>query len=439
MSNEADSRDTTPFPRWAETAAEVPSVNVTEPSGGKKDVGWLPGVDGIVGPWWNWLHWATGVFIRHIENIFALGLTRNHIMAGAAAGEGAVTAGVGLTVNVASSRCWLQGAMYVVPAEVNKTLTAADPTDPRIDIVVARVTGGVAAYTKITGTPAPSPSAPAALDTDAVMAEVTVPAAAAAPGAIVNRREFGAVSLDRIIAVDRLDAGSTGGADAMLYVDGPQELFRIGTLAIPGMSYASGAGFVVSSDFEFVGDIKGTTDFDGFQAGGDITLTGDFVSAGNTQVAPETFELLASITRKYDMSVGDFVFAGGNALALSGAPAVFAVTTGNVSDVIGAVRVPNGVVITAVRVRGTKTATDAFILIDFRSVAKATNASVFTDAANNNGTGTGAFSLDITGLAHAVDQNEVYYLLLRLTGGAGTITLWNAEVEYTEDTPFDGL
>src|SRR5687767_10805493 len=135
MANEGNSRHTTPHPRWGETAAQVPNAtNVVEPSGGKKDTGWVPGVDTLVGEWLNWIAWATGVFFRYIENSRALLWPRNQVMAGAGSGEGAVTAGAGLSINVAQGRVWIAGQMQLVTAATNLALAAADPTNGRIDL-----------------------------------------------------------------------------------------------------------------------------------------------------------------------------------------------------------------------------------------------------------------------------------------------------------------
>lgn len=412
MSNEANSRHTTPTVRWGETAAQVPSANVVEPSGGVKDVGWVPAVDGLIGEFLNWCTWSVGVFLRYIENTFAIGLTANHVMAGAAAGEGLVTAGAGLTVNVASSRDWIAGQMQLVPAVVNLALAVADPTDPRVDLVVARVTGGVPLYAVRTGTPGASPSAPAALVGDAPHAEVRVEAAGVAPGTITDRREFGKLSLGRIIASARLDAGSTGGSDAMFYVDGPTQQGRLGSEAAPCLSFATAGGMVASSQIEFQDDVE---------------------------IKPEQFTFNAPIIRRFDIDSAGFQLTTNSAAASHN-------TTGhwqaNADAVLlmAAVRVPNGATITRVRLTGEKGDAANGLRLRLVSILKTTGvATTITDVNNTAVGGTGAFQLQSGVLATVVNQLSTYRLLVDFVRVSDFNYLYGAEVEYTEDTPFDGL
>lgn len=94
-----------------------------------------------------------------------------------------------------------QGTYFVENrATVNKTISAAHPTNGRIDLVVARVrenlydSGGVDAWDiyVVTGTPAGSPVAPAVPDNCLALAEVSVPAADTAIGnaQITDRRSL---------------------------------------------------------------------------------------------------------------------------------------------------------------------------------------------------------------------------------------------------------
>lgn len=107
-------------------------------------------------------------------------------------GELAVSDGPsGLQVVVAAGHAFIEGdsvagqGMYHVYNDANETLTcsAADPTDPRIDLVVARVydsqyTGSLDEWRLeiVTGTPSPSPSAPATPASAIPLARVTVAA-----------------------------------------------------------------------------------------------------------------------------------------------------------------------------------------------------------------------------------------------------------------------
>lgn len=104
-------------------------------------------------------------------------------------GELVVTPGSGMTVDVAAGNCLIANSSgstqggYLVSMLTSGTLTvaAADPTNPRIDLVCATVVdnGDNTSYTMIqiiTGTPAPSPAAPAPPANTLSLYEVTVPA-----------------------------------------------------------------------------------------------------------------------------------------------------------------------------------------------------------------------------------------------------------------------
>lgn len=96
-----------------------------------------------------------------------------------------------MSVNVGSGLAFVHGSegskqgTYFCQNDgtVNKTLSAADPTNPRIDIVVAKVqdsfySGVTNAWSLavVTGTPAGSPSAPAAPNNSIILAQIAVAA-----------------------------------------------------------------------------------------------------------------------------------------------------------------------------------------------------------------------------------------------------------------------
>lgn len=110
-----------------------------------------------------------------------------------------------MTVNVAAGRALVKGtqqatqALYHVDSDsiVNKAIAAADPTNPRIDVVVARVkdaeqgvAGNVWALEVVTGTPAASPVAPSIPADSLKLAHVAVAAAASSvtSGNITDKR-----------------------------------------------------------------------------------------------------------------------------------------------------------------------------------------------------------------------------------------------------------
>lgn len=397
MANEADSRSTTPFPRWSETAAQVPSVNVTEPSGGKKDVGWLPGADGVVGEWWNWLHWAAGVFFRYLENWLGLAFVDNALLAGTLNTEGVITAGVGLSVDITACRLWITGAMYKVPAAVNLALAAADPTNPRIDLIYAKVSAGSPSYDKVTGTPAAIPAVPTLPAGGCVIGTVRVNATAVVPGTIGSLREFGRLALDRFVARARIDIG-----------DPLAPTVKVDTVSGLGNGLWCGIG---ASPL--------------FQANVDL---------GYILLEPEAVNFTAPIIRRCDVDGSELVLAGGSSGSLSILSDGSCKLTGG-AIAYAAVRIPNGATITAVRAHGTKVSSlDDFHLGLFR---RDKSTGTFVDLTTSPGNAGAAlpFLFSVALIApESVSQDATY--VVRVFGDA---TLFSATVEYTETKPFDGL
>lgn len=150
--------------------------------------------------------WALQNLVTHTAAV-----NREHLLLQAGGAEGvlassglgtlAVTqrgAGANMSVDVAAGVCAVMGdennvqGLYgcVNDATKNVTIAAADPTNPRRDLIVARVqdafySGGTNAWSLavIQGTPAASPSDPAMVNNAVCLARVTVPAAASS---IVN-------------------------------------------------------------------------------------------------------------------------------------------------------------------------------------------------------------------------------------------------------------
>jgi hypothetical protein len=108
-----------------------------------------------------------------------------------------VGAGTGLAVDVEAGQAMVRGHYYVSTAVESLALATADPTNPRLDIVVLRldpVANSIVLAVK-SGTPAGSPVAPALVQTDAgiyemALATVLVPATAGVPSTITDLREF---------------------------------------------------------------------------------------------------------------------------------------------------------------------------------------------------------------------------------------------------------
>lgn len=108
-----------------------------------------------------------------------------------------VTAGSGLVVAVAAGQAMVRGHYYVSTASENLTLTAANPTNPRIDAVVLTLdpSANSIVLAVVAGTPASSPVAPTLTQTDAgvyqyQLATVAVAAGAGSVGTITDTRNF---------------------------------------------------------------------------------------------------------------------------------------------------------------------------------------------------------------------------------------------------------
>ena len=108
-----------------------------------------------------------------------------------------VSVGTGLAVDVALGQAMVRGHFYVSTATESLSLTTADATNPRLDLVVLRldpVANSIVLAVK-DGTPAGSPTAPALVQTDAgtyeiALASVLVPATSGVPTTITDKRQF---------------------------------------------------------------------------------------------------------------------------------------------------------------------------------------------------------------------------------------------------------
>ena len=159
------------------------------------------------------------------------------VLGGVIGGSGlAVSAGTGMTVSV-------QPGSYVVPSTATPTaggyvstlassatltVQTADPVNPRLDIVVAYVsdTGTSASYGAveiITGTAAPSPTAPSAPANSITLAQLSIPAAATSvtSGMITDLRPYTTTTGGILVA----PVGSVTGYTGQLAYDKPSGRF----------------------------------------------------------------------------------------------------------------------------------------------------------------------------------------------------------------------
>ena len=91
----------------------------------------------------------------------------------------------GLNVKVKSGEALIRGHYYNSTAQETLTIAAADPTNPRIDRVVLKLdpTANSVVLTVLTGTPGPSPSAPALTQSDTNVYELSIATVAVAANA----------------------------------------------------------------------------------------------------------------------------------------------------------------------------------------------------------------------------------------------------------------
>lgn len=116
---------------------------------------------------------------------------KSHVVDGVVSGIGngliiSAQTAPNMTVNMASGRAIIQGYWYDNDGTLVKTISTADPTNPRIDRIVLRLTTGsprnvVSAV--LTGTPAPSPVVPSLTQTSSTW-EISLAQIAVAAGAV---------------------------------------------------------------------------------------------------------------------------------------------------------------------------------------------------------------------------------------------------------------
>lgn len=115
----------------------------------------------------------------------------------------------GMQVKVKTGGCWIMGHFYRTDAQLTKAIAAADATNPRWDIVVARLdwTNNIISIAVVTGTPAGSPTVPAVTQSSSVweikLARVYVTAAISTIAAdkVYDQRAscFGSYNIEYVI------------------------------------------------------------------------------------------------------------------------------------------------------------------------------------------------------------------------------------------------
>lgn len=117
---------------------------------------------------------AVGAAVWRLTTVISTASLADALLSGGAAWDS------GLTFNISALTYVINGTYYT-SAGGQVTLTAADPSLDRIDVLVADTTGAV---TKVTGTPAASPAKPAIGFDQIEITFVTIPAAATVPAGV---------------------------------------------------------------------------------------------------------------------------------------------------------------------------------------------------------------------------------------------------------------
>lgn len=418
-----DSRHNIDTPRWGYTLGDVQSGFVTEPPGQKKDDGWEPGVDVPVGGWWNWLHQQASHMIEYLENYIGLEHLLPQVLRGEkGTGAGDVTAGVGLSVDVASARVLIQGFMYQPPAETNLALAAADPTDSRYDIVAARLNAGIPEYYVIEGTPDPSPAEPAVPADQVPIARITVPATATVPGQIRDLRQFGLIGADTIVIDEDLDVGTDGDTLRVRHNGGAGATITM---------FDNDSGLPILNIADELVWLVGVGPLSFANVTGDITFPA-------TQVKFDT-----PITGIYEIGAADIRtrLPGQSATGLGLGSGDEGVTQQNTSNPTykadAVVRVPKGATITDFRVYGIKANTELFVKLF--TITKADNTRSQIASTNTIPEPNGNFEIGAS-FSHLKLDARHYYLEFEFEGTPADATaVWGAEVEYTLPQPWDSF
>lgn len=151
------------------------------------------------------------------------GVLKGVAISGGAGGDLAVTAGAALSINIATGQAMVYGRWVQNDASFNIVLSAADPTNPRIDYIVCKMdnTSKTVSFVAKTGTPAASPVAPTLTQTSTTwelgLYTVAVPAAATVPGAITDQRTYARATFVSG-AGSGLDADTVDGLNSTAFV-----------------------------------------------------------------------------------------------------------------------------------------------------------------------------------------------------------------------------
>lgn len=219
---------------------------------------------------------------------------------------------------------------------VNLAIAAADPTNPRIDLICASIQDAEYAGSNnqpvlqvVTGSPAASPSVPSAPASSVVLAQVTVAAGATSitTGNITDKRPRVTCLPSSLPALRLRGIGSTAmslptaNTEAVITDWGPSDLANVGDIA-----YSGGVFTVARSGlYRFTMSIQWPVYSTNFQ-----TLQYVKISGANTLIGMQSAPYSASITTNYFIeSSGDLPLSAGNTVQ-----AAIQTTTSGVGGVI---------------------------------------------------------------------------------------------------------
>jgi hypothetical protein len=182
--------------------------------------------------------------------LLGTGVIKGALIGGSPGNDLAVTApGSGMTVNLGTGQAMVYGHWCQNDASAAQTITAADPTNPRIDRVVLKhdVTAKTVSVVVKAGTPAPSPTAPSLTQTPSTW-EMSL--CQVAVGAGVSAINSGNVTDERTYAIATGAVAKTG--DTMTGNLTVPALFSTNSVQVTGANQGLEVGAKASSNTPFI-------------------------------------------------------------------------------------------------------------------------------------------------------------------------------------------
>jgi hypothetical protein len=412
--------DTVPddLPRWSSTTGGTLS-NTSEPVSQRKDVGIQSTDNGVTYQWLNWLFATIYTWLNYwkatFEDIFDENfVARNGVVANAEVTE---TSPASMAVAVAAGKVWIQGSFYAIDAG-NVVIAPADATNDRYDVVVADVTSGVATYTKVTGTPAASPTVPSIAANQARLANILVPAATVTviTSRITDKRRKGAITVGALKANDTAQLGDMGGGSYLLAVDAETETATF-----------AGAMTELSADDTQIGPETKVVKFGEVSAGNwGIRAPGD----GRIVYDEDAAEWKNAVVKRVNIAPGA-AFKTGSVVQSGGSAQTPAGANGGIT---APVILPDGAEIVALRCYAERPSgfNDLTVTLYRSNLSTGASGTIATDTTSS---GTGSITLeDLTPTNGTVaNSTYCYFVIVNANNatGAADLLVHGIEVEYT--------